>query len=72
MSKQDGGSAFPIKEYEYSPQSWHVYYKTVKAAYTEAGLQITDRQVKDALYAYITPIKLEDYISSLNIAPKTD
>lgn len=59
-------------EHNYCQDSWHVYYTTIKAAYTEAGLEMTERQVKDALYAYITPVKLEDYISSLNIAVKTD
>lgn len=61
-----------MKTHEYLSSSWHVYYTTIKAAYTEAGLEMTDRQVKDALYAYIAPVKLEDYISSLNLPVKTN
>lgn len=56
-----------MAEHPYLESSWHVYYTTIKAVYTEAGLEMTERQVKDALYAYITPVKLEDYIISLNI-----
>lgn len=61
-----------MKTYDYLSSSWHVYYTTIRAVYTEAGLEMTERQVKDALYAYIAPINLEDYIISLNIASKTD
>jgi hypothetical protein len=58
------------KEYQYAEQSWHTYYTKTKAAYTEANLEMKTEDVKACMRAYISSVKLDEYLASLKFKHK--